>query len=631
MATRKMKIYWIFLLLLMYTGSLVLGVGEAQARYESTAISTTVLEAQHKGIISDCMVREGDPAVTVLLGELDKNDIIKTSFWLKSVGADAEGEISWGLAPEDHEDYADFLKISMRAYDEFDLEPNENIQLLSDEKMELTLTIQPTSDAISIKHDRLTLNVFVTWNEEMWGTFQVILPAVEGPAVEEQAEDSSDSEAENGTDTSADPDAEGELEDDASGNPENESESGDSEDADLTGELEPAEENSEEDPHEASEESVQEENSLETAQINSDPESETDEDSAEEETDSQEENLGTQESDAIANGEMSDNTEDPDYTGTSDGMEEDENTVLIDDTNEIVPLEDPVTDEPELQLKTLPYFNPNEKLPVFFQVTDDITSVRLGTQLTVDEEECFLPFPDRTRFSLDGGHSYYMMDDGLAVEFMLEDLVAADNGSGNLQVSGEILLLMDFSYAKLRDNQPLTLVLEVYNGDALQDRLQIETMSKKKDCIRTSILPVVETETVQENTQQEAVEPEQIRYDERILNRDYYMELELPVDWEDVELEYSVERLTMNQDGDLEYRTVTLSDETLSDTYTKDDEEHTLELKIGKKLPQAGTYRLNMNWNYKGVCFKQTQTTFFINYSGYLDKDLGSQGVQTND
>ena len=47
----------------------------------------------------------------------------------------------------------------------------------------------------------------------------------------------------------------------------------------------------------------------------------------------------------------------------------------------------------------------------------------------------------------------------------------------------------------------------------------------------------------------------------------------------------------------------------------EDTREHTLVLGIGDVLPQAGTYRIRMEWTYEGVCYAKKQMTFFINYA----------------
>ena len=165
--------------------------------------------------------------------------------------------------------------------------------------------------------------------------------------------------------------------------------------------------------------------------------------------------------------------------------------------------------------------------------------------------------------------------------------------------------------------------MELYSGTTLQKEMQTETMPNGKQHFQLEIHSVDETEGAQLE--------DAVRYDNLILNRDYCLELTFPQEWEEAVPEYSVEILTMTAKGALEYQAVEFSEEALQATYTKDAEKHELELKIGEKLPQAGTYRLNINWSYKGICFMQTQNTFFINYSVHLNKDLSSQGVQIND
>ena len=40
---------------------------------------------------------------------------------------------------------------------------------------------------------------------------------------------------------------------------------------------------------------------------------------------------------------------------------------------------------------------------------------------------------------------------------------------------------------------------------------------------------------------------------------------------------------------------------------------------LGATPPKAGTYRLTLECNYEGICFRRTQITFFINYSTRSD------------
>ena len=95
------------------------------------------------------------------------------------------------------------------------------------------------------------------------------------------------------------------------------------------------------------------------------------------------------------------------------------------------------------------------------------------------------------------------------------------------------------------------------------------------------------------------------------------------MEWLDAEVEYSAQMLTMTEDQTLAYVPVTLSETGLYGKYQDFDLTHNFVIRIGETLPQAGTYRLNLKWSYEGICFSQTQTTFFINYSVDAAQTLG--------
>ena len=137
------------------------------------------------------------------------------------------------------------------------------------------------------------------------------------------------------------------------------------------------------------------------------------------------------------------------------------------------------------------------------------------------------------------------------------------------------------------------------------------------------------TQTAQESTGQtqpsgETEAPATVTgWQSRVLKPDNYLELVLPLHWWDAELEYTVEILTMTASGVPEYRPVTLSAGGLTAKRTTYGGVHNLVFQIGEKLPQAGTYRVNMTWKYKDICFAKTQTTFFIDYSALTAYTLG--------
>ena len=58
-----------------------------------------------------------------------------------------------------------------------------------------------------------------------------------------------------------------------------------------------------------------------------------------------------------------------------------------------------------------------------------------------------------------------------------------------------------------------------------------------------------------------------------------------------------------------------LSEDTLYAIRDTQESLDTLTLRLGKKLPQAGTYRIIFTWKLEDLCFATEQTSFFINYS----------------
>lgn len=577
MAKNRTKVYWIFLLFLVYMGSIVLGIGQTQARYNSTAASTTFVETKSVELVSDCMVREGDPAVTVLLGEL--HDVLTVSFWLKSVGADATGEFAWGVSDPEGAGYADLLNISLTPYEGADPFSGE-VLLTKDMKMDLLLTIRPDERARNAAHGELKINVIVTWGEEMWGTFQVILPEVVSEENIETPEENIPEETEP-------------IEDEEPSMEEK-----------MTGEDTGA---------------VQAESSEDQEEIQ--PEVENTEENGNLPTDLQNEGVSDTEQDPAPVENMENpveltDAEDPASDAGADGNPEDGTSGDS----------EAVLEEDLLRLKTLPRFDPDEMLPVYLRVSDDITSVHLGRW---SDEEGIQPFPDRTRISLDGGNSFYVMYEGYSLKIMMQDLIPEENTSGETQSGKETTLLLDFRYADLKKNQKQYLVMRTYCGSDFQEQAMAETIPNAKS---------FSAEVIPDTADSEVIPGEEIRFDKLILNRDACLELTFPQEWTEqtvsqggeealLDLAYSAEILTMTDAGTLMHQEVELTEEALWGTYTHDDKEHKLELKIGEKLPLAGTYRLNINWNYKGICFQKTQTTFFINYSAYLDRDLSSQGV----
>lgn len=242
----------------------------------------------------------------------------------------------------------------------------------------------------------------------------------------------------------------------------------------------------------------------------------------------------------------------------------------------IEPTEPELTPEQKealMTLKTIPSFLVGGQLPVRMILAEHITEIRFGVQ----NGETLSPLPDYTMFSLDGGESYYMTY-GAAIPRI---------ATGN---APEAQLLLDLRYAQTAG--ALTLALEAYQEQALRKTCTVATIAE-----------------------QIAATPE------HILTFDNKLEFSFPTQWTESQIDYTVERLTVTEDNHLTYVPVELSDDGLRVTYTKTPDSHALALQLGQKFNQAGTYRLRITWNYEGICYDATQTTFLINCLG--GRDLG--------
>ena len=130
--------------------------------------------------------------------------------------------------------------------------------------------------------------------------------------------------------------------------------------------------------------------------------------------------------------------------------------------------------------------------------------------------------------------------------------------------------------------------------------------------------------------QEEQQKPEKSKHS-YILNQDTALVLTLPKEWQETELEYTLEILAKAEDGSFYYKRIDPEAAGLNVVHNDDEHRYELVLTIGDRLPQAGTYRVNMKWIYEGICYVKTQTTFFINYAAHTEYSLGGLEVSTND
>lgn len=561
MAKNRIKVCWLLLLILMYTASFTMSVGQTQARYRNTATGSVMVESKELGITSDCLVTANQEPLTILVGEMSLYKPTTVSFWLHSSGADAVGNLAWSVADKDH---AQYLQITMSSGPD-NISPNMEVGLLQDVDMDITMTLTPTEIARNTVHDQLKILVLVTWGEEMWGTFQVILPEVAG-------------EENDGEDPEKIPD-------------------------ETVAEVTETKE---------SDEADQLNNTQTTASYgvvslsDAEPQNTEADGSAEETT------------------EPTQSTTEPEETTAPTEESTEPTQETQDPTEEATQPEEPQEpEEPEepIRMHTLARFDPDQMLPVHLYMTPDVTAVQLGlwvvnekaTEELIDPENPeepvepvmeFKPFPDNTKFSVNQGKSFYMMYDGYVAEFALQEQT-------------ELAVLLDFTQAELDEEETLILGMEAYVGDELVYSGQAETAADAAESYRNMTRPLVKTETETERPQ--ATDTNGVN----ILSQVNTLEFNFPMEWLDAEVEYSVEFLSMTEDQTLKYTPVDLKSAGISARYVDYDLTHQLVLQVGDQLPPAGTYRLNIKWTYEGICFAHTQTTFFINYSAQINTLLG--------
>ena len=263
------------------------------------------------------------------------------------------------------------------------------------------------------------------------------------------------------------------------------------------------------------------------------------------------------------------------------------------------------------ELNTIPAFDLTQQLPVMMTLADHITSVRLGIRKecdgTVPEDEItkeiiLEALPDYTMFSVDGGANYYMVYGDFIPEFVLHEVTS-------------VPLLLDFRYTELKQDAELTIAMETYMGDQLQKACTVDTVAN------------VDCKSVLFGENADALKMQNMLG--HVLNFENTLEFTLPMEWKGAELGYSVEFLTM-MDQKLQYVPVELSDDRLQATYRDEDNIHRLELRLGKKFAQPGTYRINIFWSYEDLCYNTIQKTFFINCSGREEADTSRVEVSND-
>lgn len=275
-----------------------------------------------------------------------------------------------------------------------------------------------------------------------------------------------------------------------------------------------------------------------------------------------------------------------------------------------------------VELKTLTEFEITSQLPIKATVSGEADRLVIGL-------EGGNALPSKTRYSTDGGESWYMLYDGGYIE--LED---GPEGGAEVQWT----LLADVSVTDLEPEEPLFLEAQAYSGDVVTGLCSAETVPREpaeqpevirilrspgpEDQAALTALLGLETESQEPAAEEPAVseetEPTEAAEPESGVTEGYYFRVPLPLGWAECgEIRYQAEILTKNEAGGVEYAPVQWDQQYLN--AVMDPETGDVIVYMGAQPPTAGTYRLTLECIYEDICFHRMQTTFFINYSTRSD------------
>ena len=292
-----------------------------------------------------------------------------------------------------------------------------------------------------------------------------------------------------------------------------------------------------------------------------------------------------------------------------------------------------------VELKTMSEFELTAPLPVKVTVSGEADRLRIGL-----EGEPLLPM---TRYSTDGGQSWYLLYEGGYAE-LTRDPEAED--------AAEWQLLVDVSMTALVQEEAVTLEAQAYSGETVTGLCYAETVPRvgperseavrilkppsAADQVQIAMLLGLEEAAVEttveepsaaeteETTATEPTEPVEPTAPESGVIEGAYFTIPLPLGWaECTEVRYWVEILTETEDGMIDYAKVAWDPQYLN--AVTDSETGNVIVYMGSQSPTAGTYRLTLECMYEGICFHRIQTTFFINYS--TPSDARSEEVPENE
>ncbi len=254
---------------------------------------------------------------------------------------------------------------------------------------------------------------------------------------------------------------------------------------------------------------------------------------------------------------------------TEDGTTEDGTTEV---PPAIVPVVDPATlHAGDFEMSTLKDFSLKAPLPIALDIPDD--TARVTVNLSDDDLPAF------TRYSTDGGENWYMLYYGGEIDIdVYESALFTELGMS---------LLLDLSYTDWDSTEPVYLFGKAYTDGGWYTGTVLSMPHAMLFSTRTSRSPMVLTE-------------------------DKPLALPLTESWAECGERVTLERLTaQNSDASrAEY------EEIFCDSINVSLEDASVTVSVGDSLPEAGTYRLTIEYSYGDIYFAQSQITFFVNYSG---------------
>lgn len=240
-----------------------------------------------------------------------------------------------------------------------------------------------------------------------------------------------------------------------------------------------------------------------------------------------------------------------------------------------------------LELETIRNFDSAAMLPVTVKTTGNSQKLLLGmaSEMT-DGEVDLIAFPAFTRYCWNGGN-YLLYHSGL---------IEIDIGGQE-----ETSLLLDFSGIGVNSGGKLILGAQAYRDDEITEAGTVDIYAN----VDSSDMEIPRFLTTQLTA-------------EKIPAEGTSFTIDLPVEWidDDLVFEYEIQMLTFTQTGTA-YRDVQTDGQSLTAQYIRDEEtrKHSVTVDISDQLAPAGTYRLNMSFSYKGICFREVQTMFYIYYT----------------